>query len=314
MISSALRASGSILLALSAAGASLAPSARHEFTQIHMGLPVRLVVYARSPSEAQAAAAAAFARVAALDAAMSDYRPESEVSQLHARAGEWLPVSPDVFKVVDRAVEIARLTGGAFDPTVAPLVALWREARRARMLPARTAIDDARARVGWRRIDLDASKRAVRLAPGTRLDLGGIAKGYILQEARATLAARGIASAMIEAGGDIVVAAAPPGRSGWHIEVPSDGDLARRAERLTHAALATSGPTAQFVEIGGIRYSHVVDPRTGLGLTNGLVAHVIADDAATADALATAATVLGRDGLARLRQRFLSATIQLSSR
>ncbi len=172
--------------------------------------------------------------------------------------------------MLERAVEIARATEGAFDPTVGPLVLLWREARQTARMPDASAIARAREAVGWRRIEFDKSKRAVRLSrPDMRLDLGGIAKGYILEEALRTLRAAGVRRALIEAGGDIVVGDAPPDRDGWRIDViGADREFAARAAKLTNAALATSGPTAQFVEIDGVRYSHVVDPRTGVGLTN----------------------------------------------
>jgi thiamine biosynthesis lipoprotein len=148
-----------------------------------------------------------------------------------------------------------------------------------------------------------------------RLDLGGVAKGYILDQARAVLASRGIARALIEAGGDLVVGDAPPGREGWTIDTPeATGAFAGRARRLTNAALATSGPSSQFVEIDGVRYSHVIDPRRGLGLTSGLVARVIAPDGATADALATALTVLGPDGVATVTDRFPSAVLSLAEK
>jgi thiamine biosynthesis lipoprotein len=128
-----------------------------------------------------------------------------------------------------------------------------------------------------------------------RLDLGAIAKGFILQDALRTLRERGLRSALLEAGGDIVVGDAPPGRDGWLIDAPgADPAFAARAAALVNAALATSGPAAQSVQLDGVRYSHVIDPRSGLGLTNGITARVIARDAATADALATAYSVLGR--------------------
>jgi len=156
---------------------------------------------------------------------------------------------------------------------------------------------------GWRRVELDAARQTIRLpVPGMRLDLGGVAKGYILQAALEALRAAGIRAALLEAGGDIVAGDAPPGRAGWRIE----------PELIANTALATSGPSAQFVEVDGVKYSHVVDPRTGWALTSTLTAHVIAADAALADALATAATVAGRSGLDRLRARFPDARIQLA--
>jgi thiamine biosynthesis lipoprotein len=280
---------------------------RHEFVQVHMGLPVRIVVYA-DQSASDRAAQAAFARIAELDRVMSDYRPDSELADLNARAGEWTGVSAELYDVVRRATEIARRTEGAFDPSVGSLVALWREARRVQRLPSDHAIAAARARTGWHRIALDHERRAVRLEAGMRLDLGGIAKGYILQEAVRTLAAFGINRTLVEAGGDIVVGAAPPGRDGWTIDAGADA-LRDRAARLVHAAIATSGPTSQFIELAGVRYSHVIDPRRGLGLTSDRIAHVIAPDGATADALATAATVLGPERLAQLRSAFPEALI-----
>jgi FAD:protein FMN transferase len=284
-----------------------------EFSQVHMGMPVRLVLHAASPDAARLAAGAAFERIAALDRMMSDYRDDSELRRLDARPLEWIPVSEELFAVLTRAVEIAEATGGAFDPTVAPLVALWRDARKSGRLPERSRLEAARALVGWRDIHFDSSRRAIRLGrAGMRLDLGGIAKGYILQEALRTLRAHGVDSALLEAGGDIVVGDAPPGRPGWRIDTPSaDPAFTDRAAKLCNAALATSGPTSQFVELDGVRYSHVVDPRTGLGVTNHVVARVIAEEGATADALATALTVVGPKGAGAILRRFPDVRIDL---
>ncbi len=264
------------------------------------------VLYADDEDAARTAVRAAYGRIAALDQMMSDYRPDSELRRLEQTGAEWTVVSPELFEVSSRAVEIARASDGAFDPTVGPLVALWRQARSSGRLPDRAALDAARTHVGWQHIDLDATRRAARLRrPGMRLDLGGIAKGYILQEAARTLRAHDVTRALVEGGGDIVVGDAPPGRDGWQIEADgSDAAFRAQAARLTNAALSTSGHTAQFVEIHGVRYSHVVDPRTGLGLTNQIVARVIAADATTADALSTALTVLGPESAAKLLAKF----------
>ncbi len=288
-----------------------------------MGMPVRVVLYAPDEPAALRAATSAFARIAALDAAMSDYRPDSEIRGVARLAPAAARVSPEVFAVVARAIAIARDTDGAFDPTVGPLVALWRDARVTRRLPVRAARDAARALTGWRGVELDAARQTVRLsAAGLRLDLGGVAKGYILQAALEALRGAGIPAALVEAGGDIVAGDAPPGLAGWRIagpettsEVVSPGgtqnDLRGRFELIANAALATSGPSAQFVEIDDVRYSHVVDPRTGWALTSSVTAHVIAPDGATADALATAATVVGPAGLDTLRARFPLARFYL---
>jgi FAD:protein FMN transferase len=287
---------------------------RYEHAQVHMGLPVRIVLYGADERAANEAARAAFARIAALDQMMSDYRPDSELRRLEQSAGTVVRVSPELFETVSRAIEVARATDGAFDPTVGHLVALWREARRTGRLPEPDALDRARAQVGWRKIRLDATDRTIRIDNGVRLDLGGIAKGYILQEALRTLRTRGVTQALGEGGGDIVVADAPPGAHGWRIDTPgADPPFSERAARLSNSALATAGATAQFVEIDGVRYSHIVDPRTGLGLTHHFITRVIAEDATLADALATAINVLGAEAVPRLRSRFPGIVVSMLS-
>ena len=293
--------------------------ARFEFSQVHMGMPVRLVLYARDAPTAHRAAESAFGRIAELDQILSDYRPDSEVNRLVARGGEWVAATPDLFAVLERSLAIARLSDGAFDPTIGPLVALWREARRTSQLPTDAAVAAARARVGWQRVELDRGRTAVRLhGTGMRLDFGGIAKGYIIQQSVRVLAARGLTRVLVEAGGDIIVGDPPPGRSGWSVELPDDDQIdskfAARAANLSNAALATSGPGAQYVDIDGVRYSHVIDPKRGIGLTHRLTARVIDSDGATADALATALTVAGREAAARILTRFPTAIVSISTR
>jgi thiamine biosynthesis lipoprotein len=220
-------------------------------------------------------------------------------------------VSEDLFEVLVRAREIASASEGAFDPTIGPLVALWRAARRESRLPSTRTIDSVRSLVAWRMMELDRVQTRVRLArTGMHLDLGGIAKGYIVQQALETLRAHGASRAMVEAGGDIAVGDAPPGRAGWHIEIPgATGALAHRAAALSNAVVSTSGPTEQFTMIGGTRYSHVVDARSGRALTSTTMVTVIARDGATADALATALTVLERGRRQTLLRRYPDAVV-----
>jgi thiamine biosynthesis lipoprotein len=135
-----------------------------------------------------------------------------------------------------------------------------------------------------------------------RLDLGGIAKGYALDQLLRVLEDHGVSSALVDGGGDVAVSAPPPGTRGWRVElfaVTSGDDSGRTALVLAHAAVATSGDLARSVQIGAIRYSHIVDPRTGLGLTTRTGASVVARDGMTADAFATAASVLGAEACAR---------------
>jgi FAD:protein FMN transferase len=271
---------------------------RFEFTSVHMGTTFRIVLYAEDEKIARTAADAAFKRIAELDGIMSDYKPASELMQLCKKAGSGpVPVSDDLFRVLTRALEISRLTGGAFDITVGPVVRLWRIARRTMILPGTDDLDRARALVGYDKVQLDAKNRTVHLkTKGMMLDLGGISKGYAARAALEVLRRHGIRHALVAGGGDIVVGEAPPGAAGWRIGIaPLENPNAKpqRYLSLANAAVSTSGDAEQYVEIGGKRYSHIVDPKTGLGLTTRMSVTVIATDGKTSDGLATGMCVLG---------------------
>lgn len=266
-----------------------------------MGVQVSITLYAPTEEKAEAAASAAFQRFAELEDIMSDYRPSSELMRLCAKAGgPAVKVSPDLYRVLRFGRQVSKRSDGAFDVTVGPLVQLWRASRKSGQLPAESEIERAKALAGWRKVLLKDSDRSVRLAvPGMRLDLGGIAKGYAGDEAVKALKRKGIRSAMVEAGGDIVLSGAPPGTRGWRIEIPamSAGSRQPTTLELSNCAVSTSGDLYQFVEIGGKRYSHIVDPRTGLGLTDRIAVTIIAPNGITSDPLSTAVSVLGdRDG------------------
>ncbi len=264
-----------------------------------MGLPFRIVVYATNEAHATTAIQAAFARIEQLNGILSDYDTDSELSQLSRTSGLGTNVvlSPDLWNVLERAQELARASAGGFDVTVGPIVNLWRKARREKQLPRPDLLRAARDRVGWQKLHLDPRRHTARLeVEDMRLDLGAIAKGYAVDAAMAVLGAHGIPSALVSGGGDLAVSAAPPGRIGWQIELaPLDLTNAppARFALLQHAALATSGDVFQHVEIDGRRYSHIVDPRTGVGLTDHSLVTVIGPDCTTADSLATAVSVLG---------------------
>jgi thiamine biosynthesis lipoprotein len=283
----------------------LVAQSRHEFTAVHMGVPVRMALYAPSENVAREAARAAFARIAELDDKMSDYRPHSEVRMLSHRPWDWQPVSHDLLVVLARAQEVSRKSGGAFDVTVGPVVQLWRASRKTGQLPDPEELSYARSRTGSPLLEVDTARSMVRLwVRDMQLDLGGIAKGYVVQEALGVLRARGVTSAMIEAGGDVVVGEAPPGQAGWSVYIAgADTASLRRAKALVNAAVSTSGSTEQAVEINGVRYSHVIDPRTGMGVTGRHLVTVIAEDAMLADAAATALSVLGPDRSSEFRSR-----------
>lgn len=261
-----------------------------------MGVDARLVVYAPDQPTAERACTAAFARIAALDSIMSDYRIDSELTRLCERAGgPPVRVSPELFTALRRSQEVARLTDGAFDITAGPLIRLWRQARKARVLPSAKEIAAARRLIGWKKLKLDSKARTAHLTVrGMKLDLGGIGKGYAADAAQAALKRHGITRALVELGGDIVVTDPPPGTEGWTIRVPNAGNDQGPADfRFTNRAISTSGDTVQFAVINGRQYSHVVDPRTGQALTNRVQVTVLAPDGLTSDPVSTALGVLG---------------------
>jgi FAD:protein FMN transferase len=272
-----------------------------------MGVDARLVVYAPDLKTAEEACTAAFARIAELDSIMSDYRRDSELNRLSAKSGgSPVHVSADLFRVLQRAQEVSRKSGGAFDVTAGPLINLWRQARKTGKLPDPQEIGRVRRLVGWQKMKLDARTRTVRLVvPGMKLDLGGVAKGYADDEAQRVLKQHGITRALVEMGGDIVVSGAPPDKDGWTIRVPNAGvDKGPVDLKFTNCAVSTSGDTEQFAVIGGRRYSHVVDPRTGRALTNRVQVTVIAPDGLTSDPLSTTLSILGQNGRGKLLRAY----------
>jgi thiamine biosynthesis lipoprotein len=298
------RRAGPLLLAAAAclaAGCAArdrdSPSIRLTETRRAMGVPWTITVCAASAPAGQAALAAAFAEIARLDAILSDYDPASELSQLSAASPMESPrrVSPDLWRVLAAAVEVRDASAGGFDPTVGPLATLWRQARRSGRLPLPDKLAAARLAVGPEALELVPPDGVLLPRPGTRLDLGGIGMGYAADRALEVLSRHGIGSALVDASGDVAASGPPPGETGWRIAVaPRAGAGSRAAPlELAHAAVTTSGDAFQAVEIDGVRYSHIVDPRTGLGVDGRSAVTVVAPDGTTADALATAASVLG---------------------
>jgi len=269
---------------------------RFEFTQAQMGLPFRIVVYAPTMPIAAAAVRATYEQVARLNMVFSDYETESEVSRLSRSSGQGraVSVSQDLWQVLWNAKRWEKETAGALDVTVGPYVGLWRKARREGKLPDKYYLDKARGSVGGDKWRLEEVDRTVELtAPRMWLDLGGIAKGYVLDQALQVMTGQGLDRVLLQAGGDIFCGSPPPGKMGWRIEVPGDDGQDELMIQIQNRALATSGDYYQFVEIDGVRYSHIIHPQTGLGLSNRIQVSVVASNAMTADALATSLCVLG---------------------
>lgn len=296
------------ILLMGCAGANniTAPAARFDFVRPEMGTEFTITVYAKCESVARTATEAAFARVGALNQVMTDYDPESELMRLGREPlGKPIRVSAELFSILTEAQRIAELSGGAFDPTIGPVVRLWRRARRLETLPSAESLALARARVGWTNFLCDSPSQTITLlASNLQFDLGGIAKGFAADQALQVLRDHGIPSALVAASGDIAVGAAPPGQRGWRVSIGTPFQREGRAQTLLlqNAAVSTSGDSEQFVVIGGKHYSHIVDPRTGIGLTNRCQVSIIAAHATQTDAFATAVSILGAERGRRLIQ------------
>jgi thiamine biosynthesis lipoprotein len=194
-------------------------------------------------------------------------------------------------------------------------VNLWRRARRKHELPAPEQIAEMRARVGFQKLRLDPEHRTAELlAPEMRLDVGGIAKGVAVDEALKVLAAHGIERALVAASGDIGASGPPPDQPGWKIEVAAlDADGAPPPEFvwLRHSAVSTSGDTFQRIEIGGVRYSHIVDPGTGVGITDHSLVTVLGPDCTTTDSWETTVSVLGPERGLKLIESLPGTAVQI---
>jgi thiamine biosynthesis lipoprotein len=288
------------VLGCAAGGQARAPQwERQEYRQVCMGVQARIVLWTREPESGAAAARAAFARLAEVERALSDWLVDGDLARLEARAGAGpVAVSADLYGCLERALELAKASDGAFDPTVGALTRLWRAARERDAAPDPDALAAARAGVGWRGVRLDPSLRTVELPhPATRLDFGGIGKGFGADAALATLAEHDHGRALVALAGDIALGAPPPGCDGWRIEAPEVGEVLV----LARCGVSSSGDSAQHLVVDGVRESHLLDPESGRGLVGRPPLTVVAPDAATADGLASALGLVGPQCSGRLR-------------
>lgn len=291
---------------LAAFAARLSAQQRFDFSAPLMATTFRISLHAESKARADAAADAVFKHIAFLNTVFSDYEPNSELILLcnaaNAAPGTGIQASPALFTLVARALDIARNTDGAFDITCGNLSNLWRRAKRQKKLPPADRLQQALAATDWQAVRLDPAVRTIAFTrPGMLLDVGGIAKGYAADEGLRILREHGITRALVMAGGDIAIGDPPPGADAWEIKLRTFSKPAAAGEaepmetvRLKNCGVSTSGDLYQFTEIDGVRYSHIISPRTGMGLTERIACTAIAPDCATSDALDTAMCVLGQ--------------------
>ena len=237
--------------------------------RIVMGVECRITVYAPSEEVSRSATRDAFARMEEIEREISSWRPGSQTSQLHQRVGEKVQLGPDLFEVLWRGLTWARRSDGAFDPTIGVLCDVWREAHSEKRLPSKELIGRGRECSGWKLVKLDLDSRSATITrEGLKLDFGGIGKGYAADEALRVLRAHGLGSAIIELGGDVVAGDPPPGRDGWTVTIGGVPGAGPESFELVRGAMATSGDLEQHAEIDGTRYSHIIDPKSGMAITS----------------------------------------------
>jgi FAD:protein FMN transferase len=294
-------------------------SKKHTFSQPKMGSPLSITLYANDSTKANQIATEAYKIADSLNLIYSDYLENSELSLLSKKSGtnEFTKVSPALWDILNLSVKASKQSKGAYDITVGSIVKLWRKARREKVLPDENILKNNLQSVGYQYLILDSLTHSVKLSqPNTQLDLGGIAKGYVAQVIVDFCVKEGIEKVLVDAGGDLAMRVALPAPDGGAfsskflsnssskvppsgvrglrigITIPNSEELIPSYLILQNQAVATSGNMYQFVKIKGKRYSHIVNPKTGLGITHQRNVTVIAPDGATADWLATACSVL----------------------
>jgi thiamine biosynthesis lipoprotein len=302
---------GALALALAgcATGHPYSPTLRGETMGSAWTVQLSAAVTADRVPALQAGAQAQFD---AVNLALSTWRPDSALSRFNENdSGEWVDIDPELAKVMSYGLGLAESSGGAYDLTVGPLVNLWgfgpdpqRDAA-----PDPAAIESARARVGWRKVEVDLANHRARKAPGVRVDLSSLGKGRGVDRVAAYLDAQGVTNYLIDLSGKLRARGVSSSGRPWlvGVEQPAADDpsgaprTVESAVSLRDSSIATSGDYRKYFESGGKHYSHIIDPRTGWPVTHAtLSATAIASTCMEADALATAYMVMAPDAALRL--------------
>lgn len=230
-----------------------------------------------------------------LEGILSRFIYGSEVSEINRRAGQWVKVSPVTLEVIELGIEMGKLTDGVFDITIGAVLDLWGFGSGQHYVPTEDELAASLATVDYTKVEVDKSLSKVRIPRGTVLDLGGIAKGYILDVATARLREADVERSIINAGGDINVIGRRPDGKPWRVGVQNPDNPAeiRWVLPLDNESVVTSGDYQRYFMVDNERYHHILDPRTGSPTRELRSVTIVAKNSATSDALSTAVFVLG---------------------
>ncbi len=282
-----------------------------DFQDAAMGTNVHFIAYTNAQVDSagvRSAMSHALGEMKRLEAVLSEWRDDSEVGKINANPEQWVPVGPETFTVISRALAEGKASGGAFDITFQAMSDVWKfgsAADATPKVPSKAEIERRRALVDYRTVELDPTAQAVRLPKAHKIGLGGIAKGYIVDRAADVLKKAGIRAFLVQAGGDLYGAGRKPDGSAWvsGIQDPRGPEGSSFATiELTDHAFSTAGDYARSYVIGKRRYHHIIDPHTGYPATASRSVTVWADDATTADAVDDAVFIMGPEAGLKLAE------------
>ena len=277
--------------------AAHAQKTRFSFSEQKMGSPLHIIFYTQDSVNANKQARACFELIDSLNHIFSNYDSSSELTSINNNAGIAKNIaSPLMWELIMQSKEAYIKSKSAYNIAMGPLTQLWRTARRLNQFPSQVQIKNKLLLCDFNKIRLNNEDHSIYLsAKGMQLDFGGIGKGYIAQKVVDYLKKEGVTASLVDAGGDIVFGDAPPNKKGWIVGVnqpEKTDDLLPEKLQLHNMSVATSGDVYQFIEHAGIKYSHIINPLTGYGVTSLRNVTVIANDGAVADWLATACSIL----------------------
>ncbi len=283
-------------------------TSKFTFQRPKMGSPFAITVYADDSLALAPIIEKAYARVDTLNQVFSDYLDNSEINTVAQKAHVWQPISADLYHLLKISAHAYQISHGTFDVTVGQIVKVWRKARKTKQMPTDATLQAALQKSGFKNIEINENSPQIRFnTEGVLLDFGGIVKGFAAQEVVDILTKNGFPYCLVDAGGDLVAGKKPSTTVGWKIGITlpnSDKKMMPHFLSIENQAVATSGDMHQFFEHDGKRYSHIVNPKTGLGLTHRRNITVIAPDGTTADWLATACSILSIRKAKRLIKKY----------
>ena len=255
------------------------------FEHPQMGTLFKITVYAQDTQKVTNTVQKAFQRIDALNLVFSDYTPQSEISQLTVNypVNQWLNISKDLHQVLRFSQKTSRKSKGVFDVTIGPLSKLWRRAFRRKSFPDSDKIEAALKRVNYKCLQIHPRKSLVKFkCESIQFDFGAIAKGYSVDKVAELLIQQNFRHFLIDGGGDLYAGIAPPGQTGWRIQLPNQDTM-----QIQNQAIATSGDQFKFLEWQGKRYSHIIHPKTGLGIQQPKTISVLAPTCMESDVWAS---------------------------